>query len=104
MQPYCPTSSCMYGWFVPLCCCVYRLCTLTEWHKSQNTDIDSTTVFCVGAGAKGCMQGTVWMNKIICESMLHLVEQAKYVEGVLQRVKGVDPVCIEGNICKGGLG
>ena len=32
--------------------------------------------------------------------MLHMVEQAQYVEGVLQSVVGVDPVCMEGVIAK----
>ena len=34
------------------------------------------------------------MYQIICESMLHVVGQAQYVEEVLQGVVGVDPVCI----------
>ena len=33
--------------------------------------------------------------------MLHVVGQARYVEGVLHSVVGVDPVCIGGSVCKG---
>ena len=48
------------------------------------------------------------MNQIICESMLHVVGQAQYVEGacipVLQGVVEVDSVCIGGSICRGELG
>ena len=40
------------------------------------------------------MQRTVWMNVIIHESMLHVVVQAQYVEGVSLGVVGVDAVCI----------
>ena len=47
--------------------------------------------------AKGC-------NQIIRESVLYVVGQAHYVEGVLQGVVGVDPVCIGGSVCNGGLG
>ena len=41
------------------------------------------------------------MNWIIHESMLHMVRQAQYVEGVMQGVLEVDPVCIGGSVCKG---
>ena len=34
--------------------------------------------------AKGCMQGTVWIEPDKRESMLHVVGQAQYVEGMLQ--------------------
>ena len=56
-------------------------------------------VLCVCA--KGCMQRTVWMNQIIHRSMLCMIRQTQYVEGVLN---GVDPVCIRGSVCKDGLG
>ena len=44
------------------------------------------------------------VKEIIHESMLHVVGQAQYVEGVLHDVVGVDSVCIGGSVCKGGLG
>ena len=53
---------------------------------------------------KGCIQGSVWMNQIIRESMLHVLGQAQYVKEVLQGVVGVDPVCIGGSVCKDRLG
>ena len=34
------------------------------------------------------------LDQIIAESILHVVGRAQYVEGVLQGVVGVDPVCI----------
>ena len=41
------------------------------------------------------MHVTIWMKQIICESMLDVVGQVMpYVEGVLQCVVGVNPVCI----------
>ena len=36
--------------------------------------------------------------------MLHMVGQARYEAGVLHSVVGIDPVCIGGSICNGGLG
>ena len=56
---------------------------------------------CVYVCVKGRMHG---LNQILCESMLHVVGQAHYVEGVQQGVVGVDPVFIGGSICKGRLG
>ena len=45
------------------------------------------------------------MNRIICESMLHVEGQAQFVEGVFQGVLGIYPVDISlGNVYKGGLG
>ena len=46
------------------------------------------------------------MNQIdLYQSMLHMVGQVQYVEGVLQGVVEVDAVYIGGSIfCKGGLG
>ena len=49
------------------------------------------------------MQGMVWIEPDN-ESMLHVMGKAQYVEGVLQGVVGVDPVCIGGSVCKGRLG
>ena len=40
------------------------------------------------------------LNRIICESMLHVKRQAEYMEAVLQGVVGVDPVC---NYCMSRL-
>ena len=53
---------------------------------------------------KDVSRGQSELNQIIYESMLHVVGQAQYVEGVLQSVVVVDPVGIGGSICKGGLG
>ena len=36
------------------------------------------------------------LNQITHESMLHVQGQAQYVEGVLQGVVWVDPMCMEG--------
>ena len=36
------------------------------------------------------------LNLKICEPMLHVVAQAQYVEGVLQGVVRVDPMCMKG--------
>ena len=47
-------------------------------------------------------RGRSGYNQIIHESMLHMMGQGHYVEGMLLGVVGVDPVCIGGG--KGGLG
>ena len=41
-------------------------------------------------------RGRSGVNRIICKSMLHMVGQAQYVEGMLQSIVGVYPVCVEG--------
>ena len=41
-------------------------------------------------------KGWSGFNEITCESMLHVVRQAQYVEGVLPGVVQVDPMCMEG--------
>ena len=41
-------------------------------------------------------KGQSGLNQIIHESMLHVVGQAQYGEGVLQGVVRFDPVCIDG--------
>ena len=47
----------------------------------------------VGVGAKGCRQGTVWIESDKHESMLQMEGQARYVEGsVCSGVVGVNPV------------
>ena len=53
---------------------------------------------------KGCLQGTVWISKIICEFMPHVVGQAQYVEGVLEGVVGIKPVCISREPLQGQTG
>ena len=44
---------------------------------------------CVCVRRDVCM-GQSGLNQIICESILHMVGKAQYVEGVLQGVVGVD--------------
>ena len=50
----------------------------------------------VSVFAKGCMQRMFWMNHVIHWSMLDMVGQAQYVDGVLQGVIGVNTVFLEG--------
>ena len=49
-------------------------------------------------------RGRFGLYQIIHESMLHMAGRAQYVEGVLQSVVRVAPVCIGVSSCKGGLG
>ena len=48
--------------------------------------------------------GSSGLDQIIRETAACGGGQAQYVEWVLQCVVGVDPVCIGGSICTGGLG
>ena len=50
--------------------------------------------------AKGCMQWTVWIKPNKRESMLHTKGQAQYMEGMLQGVVGVHPVCMVGMLVR----
>ena len=53
--------------------------------------------------AKGCMQGTVWIEPHKCESVLHMEGQGQYVKGVLHVCWG-RPSVYGGTACKDGLG
>ena len=53
---------------------------------------------------EGCMQGMVWMNQILHESMLHEAGQAQYVDRLLPDAIAIEPVCIGGNIWTSRLG
>ena len=52
---------------------------------------------------KDVCRGWFGFNHLICESMVYVVVQVQYVDGMLQGVVEVDPVCMEG-VFKSGVG
>ena len=61
--------------------------------KKENLNLLILVFVCVVCEGLGLGLEQSELNQIIRESMLHMVGQDQYVEGVLQGVIGVEPVC-----------